>query len=93
MADKRRINVNLVELSAAFGINFPDQDAYFGLKTGDVVWITDETHRELEKLWEKIPDISDPPAALDALISQRADMAEWQQEELRDDARVDGSPI
>ncbi len=89
MTEKHRVKVNFEELSAAFELNFPGQDAYLDLETGDVVWVTDETRMQLKQLWENIPNTQEPLAALEALLAQRTDIADWQQEEIRNACRVE----
>jgi hypothetical protein len=89
MTDKRQVKVNLEELSTAFEVNFPYQNAYLDLETGAVVWITGETRRELETIWEELPEVADLFPTLEALLAQRADLQDWQREELRIAAHVE----
>ncbi len=89
MTDKRKVKINLSELSAAFELYFPGQDAYLDLETGGVVWVTDDTRRRLEELWEEVPDVPDRFAALDALLAQRDDIQDWEKEAVRSALQVE----
>ena len=48
----RRLRVDLSELEVAFDDASWERSYYLDLETGQVVWITQETHRQLESIYE-----------------------------------------
>ena len=89
MEEKKRIKVNFFELSAAFELNFIGNTPYLDTETGEVIWVTDETRRDLEELWEEIPEDAEPIAALESYLAQSDAFRDWQREELLNAARVE----
>jgi predicted nucleotidyltransferase len=78
----KKIRVDLGELLYAFEDASWEMGRYLDLETGQVVVITDETRRELERIYEEVhdPDAEQPPDL--AVVLQLRDLPQWQQQEL-----------
>jgi hypothetical protein len=93
VTEKRKLHVDLDELSFAFTFTHPEQDAYLDLESGEVIYVTGETYRLLEQLYEEIYDEErgERTMPLDAYLAQRDDIRDWQKECLLDAARVEAA--
>jgi predicted nucleotidyltransferase len=85
----RKLQVDLGELAMAFEDASWEQSYYLDLETGQVVWISQETHSQLESVYEEIYDPeSEEPVDL-AEVLQDHDLADWQKDELLEADRVE----
>jgi predicted nucleotidyltransferase len=79
----RKLAVDMVELEAAFENDSWDVSFYLDVETGEVLFVTDETRRELEELYEE---------GGEAGIARRVaalDVPEWMKEALLEADRVE----
>lgn len=73
----RKLKVDLDDLQEALDNDFPEHRYFLDLETGKVVSITDDTSRELEDLYAKLPEEADVAEA----IRQR-DLQDWEKADL-----------
>jgi hypothetical protein len=57
---KRRVKVDLDQLSAAFELNFPESHYYLDLETGRVVMTDDEPYSDYRDMERFITAVEDP---------------------------------
>ncbi|MCD6344120.1 MAG: hypothetical protein J7M17_00740 [Anaerolineae bacterium] len=90
MTEKRRLKIDMNELSAAFELHFPETTAYLDLETGEVSCVTDETRWLLKELYSEMGDVDgDFIVALKTRLQQRPDILEWQRQEILNAALVE----
>ncbi len=90
MTEKRRLKVDMVELSAAFELQFADAIAYLDLETGEVIYVSGDDRWPLRELYDEIRDVEgDHIMALQTRLQQRADILEWQHLGILNAARVE----
>jgi hypothetical protein len=90
MSERRKVRVDLDELSAVFEINLFDTSYYLDLETGRVVTVDDETRRELEELYDEIYDEEgNCIISLEELLRGRDDIQDWFKEALLEADRVE----
>ncbi|MBN1812076.1 MAG: hypothetical protein JXA14_09600 [Anaerolineae bacterium] len=78
MSEKRKVKVNLDELSAAFEIKMMEADNYLDLETGEVVMVTDEARSDLEEIYDEIYDEDgNRLVPLVNYLQQRDDFQDW----------------
>lgn len=78
MSEKRKVKVNLDELSAAFEIKMMEADNYLDLETGEVVMVTDEARSDLEEIYDEIYDEDgNRLVPLENYLQQRDDFQDW----------------
>jgi hypothetical protein len=78
MSKKRKVKINLDELSAAFEIQMMEVSNYLDLETGEVVIVTDEARRELEDIYDEIYDEEgNRVISLEAYLQKRDDLQDW----------------
>jgi hypothetical protein len=83
MSEKRRVKVNLDELSAAFEVKMMEVDNYLDLETGEVVMVTDEARSDLEEIYDKIYDEDGKRLiSMEECLQQRNDLQGWYKEML-----------
>jgi hypothetical protein len=83
MNEKRRVKVNLDELSAAFEIRMMEADNYLDLETGEVVMVTDEARSDLEEIYDRTYDEDgNRVVSLEEHLRQRNDFPDWYKEML-----------
>jgi hypothetical protein len=87
---KRRVKVDLDQLSAAFELNFPESHYYLDLETGRVVMTDDEINWKLEELYDEIYDEEgNRVISLEDLLRQRDDLQDWFKEMLLEADQVE----
>jgi hypothetical protein len=79
----RKVKVDLDELVSAFDDGSPELTFYLDTDTGEVVLVTDETRRELEKIYEEMYGEGDEPVVAFEEVLRQRNLPDWQQEELR----------
>src|SRR5215210_5231736 len=79
----RKVKVDLDELVSAFDDGSPERNFYLDVDTGEVVLVTDETRRELEKIYEEMYGEGDEPVVAFEEVLRQCNLPDWQQEELR----------
>jgi len=90
MSEKRKVRVNLDELSAAFDITMMETDNYLDLETGEVVMVTNEARWDLEEIYDEIYDEDgNRVVSLEEYLQQRDDLPEWYKETLIEANRVE----
>ncbi len=90
MDKKRKVKVNLDELSAAFEIQMMEISNYLDLETGEVVMVTDEARRELEEIYDEIYDKEgNRVISLEAYLQKRDDLHDWFKQSLLETDRVE----
>ncbi|MCX6031348.1 MAG: UPF0158 family protein [Chloroflexi bacterium] len=78
----RQCNVNLSDLVFAFESSFESMDNYLDLETGQVVAISDDTRRELDRLYEEMDvEEQEEPPPLAQLLDDR-NLPDWQRQEI-----------
>ena len=83
MGKKRKVKVNLHELSAAIETKMMGVDNYLDLETGQVVMVTDEARMDLEDIYDEIYDKKgNRVVSLEEHLQQRDDLQEWYKETL-----------
>jgi hypothetical protein len=86
---KRRVNVDLDELSIALDTDFSELHQYLDLETGRIVAIMEEITWELEEILEEIYDEDgNRVATLEDYLQQRDD-PDWQKEMMLEADRVE----
>jgi hypothetical protein len=93
MTEKRKLQVDLDELSFAFTFTHPEQDAYLDLVTGQVITVTEETRWMLEEIYEEIYDeeAGELTMSLEAYLAQADDIQDWEKQCLLDADRVEAA--
>ena len=81
MGEKRKVKVDMSELSAAFELNFAEINTYLDLETGQVVSVDDETRATLEELYDEIYDEQgNRTISLQDHLAERDDLQDWMKE-------------
>jgi hypothetical protein len=91
MTGKRKLHVDMDALSSAFTLTYPEQHTYLDLESGEVIYVTDETWRLLERLYQEIydEDQGELTMPLGAYLAQRDDIQDWKKECLLEADRVE----
>jgi hypothetical protein len=85
----RYLDVDLEELAFALDFRPEGMNHYLDLETGQVVSVSDESRRELERLYAGIePGEGETPPPLEQLL-QASPLHDWQKEEVRQAAAVE----
>lgn len=74
----RKLHVDLDELAMAFEDASRESSYFLDLETGQVVWISDETRRQLERIYEQAGDQGSDEAADLTKALQDFDLHSWQ---------------
>jgi hypothetical protein len=83
MSAKRKVKVNLDELSAAFEMRVMAADNYLDLETGEVVVVTEEARSDLGDIYKEIYDEDgNQVISLEEYLQQRDDLQDWYQDAL-----------
>ncbi len=81
MGEKRKVKVDMSELSAAFELNFAEINTYLDLETGQVMSVDDETRHTLEELYDEIYDEQgNRTISLKDHLAERDDLHDWMKE-------------
>ena len=90
MIEKRRLAVDMNELTAVFELYFDEIQSYLDLETGKVFQVSDETRRLLEKLYDELyTEDGERVMPLEALLAQHPEIPEWQKPDLLEADRVE----
>jgi predicted dehydrogenase len=90
MSEKRRVKVDLDELSAAFEIRMLEADNYLDLETGKVVMVTHEARGDLEEIYAEIyGEDGSLVVSLEEYLQQRGDLQGWYKETLLEADQVE----
>lgn len=85
--EKRKLKVDMEGLELAFDDRSGEHSHYLDLETGEVVLVTDEIQRELEKIYEGMPEQEAEDSFEEAL--RERDLPDWMKDEVRDAHRVE----
>ena len=80
----RRLKINLNDLEAGFERNSPEMHHYLDTETGEVLMVTDDSSRELERLREE----AGPKDKLEDLLC-KSEQPDWQKQALAEASRVE----
>ena len=90
MTEKRRLKVDMDALTGVFELHFDDINSYLDLETGEVLQVSDETRRLLEKLDEELyTDEGERVMPLEVLLAQHPEIPDWQKVALLEADRVE----
>jgi hypothetical protein len=90
MSEKRKVEVSMDELSAAFAIQMMEANNYLDLETGEVVMVTDESRQKLEEIYDEIYDQDgNRVISLKEYLENRDDLQDWFRESLLETDRVE----
>ena len=90
MSEKRKVKVNLDELSFAFQVRMMETNYYLDLETGEVVMVTDESRRKIEEIYDEIYDKDgNRVISLEGHLQKRDDLQDWFKESLLETDRVE----
>lgn len=82
MPGKRKLKIDMNELELAFDNPSFELSYYLDLETGEVLLVTDETRRMLERIYEELPEeTNEESGEFEAIVSQR-DLPDWIKEAL-----------
>ena len=83
MSEKRKVKVNMLELSAAFEIKMMEIDNFLDLETGEVVSVTEEARWDLEEIYDEIYDEEGHRrVSMEEYLQQRDDLVDWYKDTL-----------
>lgn len=85
-----KLKIDLSELEAAFDDHSGLITYYLDKETGDIVFVTDDTYRELKEIYESYRDAQTYSVDWETAFLEE-NVADWHQEELLDAHRVDQS--
>ncbi len=85
----RKLKVDLQELEWAIEDASPEVTHYLDTETGEVLMVTYEMRRELERIFEEMYGDGDEPRIPFEDALQQRNLPEWMQEALRDADRVE----
>ena len=80
----RRLKINLNDLEAGFETNSPEMHHYLDMETGEVLMVTDDSRRELERLREE----AGSKDKLEDLLG-KSEQPDWQKQALAEASRVE----
>jgi hypothetical protein len=90
MIAKRRVPVDMDELSGVFELHFDEVNNYLDLETGKVLQVSDETCRLLERLYDELyTKEGKRQMALEDLLAQHPEIHDWQKQTLLEADRVE----
>src|SRR5439155_22968008 len=86
---KRRLKLDLDDLAFAFEAANTEAANYLDLEAGEVVRVSDEIRRELERLYEELDGVEDEDQSALAAALQRRALPDWMKEAIREADRVE----
>jgi hypothetical protein len=86
----RKLKINMPELENAIEFSSSETSCYLDRETGKTIEVTEETRRELEKIYEEEPeeDSGEDEFDLEAYL-KHSDIPDWHKDELMDADRVE----
>lgn len=90
MTEKRRLKVNMDDLTAVFELHFDEIQSYLDLQTGEVLQVNDETRRLLEMLYAELyTGEGERGMPLETLLAQHPEIEDWEKQALLEADRVE----
>src|SRR5439155_18579270 len=86
---KRRLKLDLDDLAFAFEDANTEAANYLDLETGEVIRVSDEVRRELERLYEELDGVEDEDQSTFAAALPRRALPDWMKETIREADQVE----
>ncbi len=86
----RKLKINIEELASAMEDASYEHSYYLDLETGRILFVTEETHTQLEEIYEEAPDEETDNNKFDLKSSlKKLDLPDWQKEALREAEEIE----
>lgn len=89
MTRKRRLAINMRDLTTAFALRFDGVQTYFDMETGEVLEVSSEIRDMLEELAAELHTVEDGPIPLQDLLARHPEIPVWQKRALLKANRVE----